>query len=131
MKEYGVAKTYLDNVVKVDSPPRGSYLNEFVTRANPAEALFQKPATQAEPRSRSPSYMLQRERPLVKDLNGPPQTNFLAEFMYTGPKGNSSPEKAIARKNSPAKSESLLYSPFTAGGDVDSRDSRLSSVKKR
>lgn len=136
------------------SPPRnGSYLDEFVSKPNPVdlprEELSRRspynpdkhaPAPidfvysqhHAQPRSRTPPYNDDRERGPRRNSKSPAgRTDMLSEFMYKLPNTVFSPpqDEINQRKQSPAKSESLLYSPFT-GGDNESRFSRLSSVKK-
>lgn len=82
-----------------------------------------------ESKNMTPNYVIEREGDIINIPRNQPSTNLLSEFMYKVPKAVYSPSKE-PRKPSPAKSESLLYSPFTAGGDNESRFSRMSSAKK-
>ena len=106
--------------------------DEFLVKSNPEELIHSKPpTTRLEPRSATPSYIIEREREIApRIISGQPKTDMLSEFMYRVPNVVFSPSKNI-RGVSPAKSESLLYSPFSGGGvDTESRFSRPSSMKK-
>lgn len=89
------------------------------------------PTTRIERRSTTPNYVVEREIIAPKVISNEPRTNMLSEFMYKVPNIMFSPTKVNVRGASPAKSESLLYSPFSGGGiETESRFSRPSSMKK-
>ena len=80
-------------------------------------------------RSLTPTYAPDRGRDYSADTVHRPNTNYLSEFMYKFPQ-NTSPTRNNQRTQSPAGSESLLYSPFTGGADNESRVTRPSVISK-
>jgi len=111
------------------------YLDDFIVKQNITEIIQPKPVanlSQIEARrSVTPSDPVYR-REVRRESKSQPRTDLLSDFMYKVPNVMFSPSKVDKKMTSPTKSESLLYSPFSAGGiDTDARVSRPSSLKKR
>jgi len=100
-----------------------------MVKSNPEVEVIRVPTSRIEQRSATPNYVVERE--IVAPRMSQPKTDMLSEFMYKVPNVVFSPTKVNVRGASPAKSESLLYSPFSGGGiETESRFSRHSSMKK-
>ena len=125
---YLVSSIHISNLLK-------SFEDDFIVKQNITEIIQPKPVanlSQIEARrSATPSDPVYR-REVRRESKSQPRTDLLSDFMYKVPNVMFSPSKVDKKMTSPTKSESLLYSPFSAGGiDTDARVSRPSSLKKR
>jgi len=142
LKDYQDNQSYLDRYfnnqsIRQRSPLKNpGYLDDFITKQNVMEVIQPKPVIsvpQIEPRrSVTPSDPVYK-REVRRESKSQPRTDLLSDFMYRVPNVMYSPSKVDKKMTSPTKSESLLYSPFSAGGGLDTepRASRPSSMKKR